>query len=143
VRHLVLFALLFAGCGQQQAAVLTMDNAIGRMEDSALGSMRAFEAEKPKSCHSKNLEESEGAVTYAINVMTPATHGLSGAMAAGDWTLQAADAARRAGVRRLLVASTTGSCKTTLAQSIPLFESAPSLALAICTLVLRAPPKIA
>jgi hypothetical protein len=29
--------------------------------------------------------------------MTPATHGVSGAMAAGDWTLQVADAARRAG----------------------------------------------
>ena len=99
VRHLVLFALLFASCGQQQAAVLTMDDAIGRMEDSALGPMRAFETEKPKSCNSKNLEEAEGAVTYAVNVMTPATHGLSGAMAAGDWTLQVADAARRAGCK--------------------------------------------
>src|SRR5262245_61635421 len=78
-----------------------MDNAIGRMEDSALGPMRAFEAEKPKSCNSKNLEESEGAVTYAVNVMTPATHGLSGAMAAGDWMLQVADAARRAGCKEV------------------------------------------
>jgi hypothetical protein len=83
-------------------------------------------------------------VTYAVNVMTPATHGVSGAMAAGDWTLQVADAARRAGgARTLLAASTTGSCKSTSAQSIPRFESAPSLVLATRKLVVRAPPKIA
>ena len=96
---LVLLALLVAGCGQQQAAAPTLDNAIGRMEDTVLVPMRAFEAEKPKGCNSKNLVEAEGAATYAVNVMTPATHTLSGAMAAGDWMLQVADAARRAGCK--------------------------------------------
>ena len=95
MRYLVLLALLVAGCGP----ALTVDNAIGRMEDTVLGSMRAFEAERPKSCNSQNLVEAEGTANYAVNVMTPATHGLSGAMAAGDWTLQVADAARRAGCK--------------------------------------------
>jgi hypothetical protein len=99
VRCLVLLALLVAGCSQQQAAAPTLDNAIGRMEDTVLVPMRAFEAEKPKGCNSKNLGEAEGAATYAVNVMTPATHTLSGAMAAGDWMLQVADAARRAGCK--------------------------------------------
>jgi hypothetical protein len=95
VRYLVLLALLFAGCGP----ALTVDNAIGRMEDTVLGPMRAFEAERPKSCNSTNLMEAEGTANYAVNVMTPRTHTLSGATAAGDWMLQVADAARRAGCK--------------------------------------------
>jgi hypothetical protein len=109
MRYLVLLALLVAGCGP----ALPVDNAIARMEDTVLGSMRAFEAERPKSCNSTNLVEAEGTANYAVNVMSPRHTAYRGPRQQAIGCFRSPTPREGQGARTLRAASTTESCKST------------------------------